>query len=231
LLVAVGWLVTPQAVTVYDGVGQPDEPYRYVSAPPGAKVTVKKPTGAKAIFSVAAGVNPADVTLVSGESGPQVSVFLPEGGVNAASGRTTAEVNPEAVTDPPADGRLDGNVYRLSLTNPTGPVAFTSGIINATIYLRASTAAQPGPVIEHRTAPGQKWGRLKTSRMGNDVYLALIHAPGDYAVVFLRAPPSGAAATAAGGSSLGLVVGLLVMLLVLSSVVLAVRWRARHAAR
>jgi hypothetical protein len=224
VLVTVGWLVTPQAVTVYDGVGQPDEPYRYVSAPPGAKVSVKAPTGAKAVFPVAAGVNPMDQTLVSTESGPQVSVFLPEGGLNAASGTITATVTPEAATDPPTGGRLDGNVYRLSITNPTGPVT-------ATIYLRATTAAQPPPVIEHRSAEGQAWRPLKTSRVGNEIYLALIHASGDYGVVFQRAPARpDAAATDTGGSHQGLIVGLLVSFLLLLSVVLAVRWRAREPA-
>lgn len=206
-------------------VGQPDEPYRYVSAPPDAPVTAK-PTGAQAAVPVIAGVNGEDLTLVSAENAPQVSVYLPLDGLAASAGTISVNVVPQAPTDQPADGRIDGNVYRLSISSAAGPVTFTANAADATIILRA-TAAQHEPVMEHRAGPGQKWRVLPTTRFSNDRYYGLIPGAGQYALVILRAPGS-QPGTGHGGSHQGLVVTLLVTLLLLMSVVLAVRWRARE---
>jgi hypothetical protein len=230
LLVAVGWLVTPHAVTVYDGVGQPDEPYRYVSPPPGAAVT-PKPTGAQTALPVVAGVTAEEGDLVSAEIGAQVRVYMPQGGLAASAGTISVRVVPEAPSDQPADGRIDGNVYRLSITDTAGPVTFMTKASEAAIYLRATTADQPGPVVESRSVPGQRWRQVSTSRVGNDIYAGLLPAAGDYALVFLRDPPRGASGTAAGSSHRGLIVVLLVSLILLLSVVLVVRRRAPEVAR
>jgi hypothetical protein len=224
LLVVVGWLVTPNAVTVYDGLGQPDEPYRYVTAPPGAPVTAK-PTGAHAAVPVIAGVNGEDVTLDSAENAPQVSVYLPLDGLAASAGTISANVVPQAPTDQPADGRIDGNVYSLSITSAAGPVTFTANAAAATITLRATTA-QAGPMIEHRAGPGQKWRALDTTRISNDRYYGVLPGAGQYAMVIRRDAPQSETGTGHGGSHQGMLVALLVTLVLLLSAVLAVRWRA-----
>ena len=47
-LLGLGWLLTPRtAPPLYDGVGFPDEPYRFVVAPAGAPKTTKAPTVAR----------------------------------------------------------------------------------------------------------------------------------------------------------------------------------------
>ena len=238
LLVALGWLVTPHAVPVYDGVGMPDEPYRYVDAPRGAAVTAK-PTGAQDDVPVVAGVTAMNGNLVSAESGPQVTAFLPQGGLAASAGTVTITVVPQAPTQQPVDGRIDGNVYRLSITDPAGPVTFTAQAMDAAIYLRATTAAQPGPVVECRTGPGRPWHQVSTSRAGNDVYAGKLPTAGEYALVFLRGPhplaatPGGAPAggTDAGNSHQGLIIVLLVSLVLLLGAVLAVRRRAPQESR
>jgi hypothetical protein len=233
LVVAVGWLVTPAPVTVYDGVGQPDEPYRYVSAPPGAKATVKKATGAQASLPIVAGFSVRDGSLDSKESGPQASVLLPQGTL-AAPGETVAlNLVPQAPAEQPADGRIDGNVYRLSIVDAAGPVTFVPGTRPATIYLRSTTQRQPGPVMEHRAGPGKKWQRMVTRRTGLDYYLALVPDAGEYAMVFVRqgTPTAGTASAQAPGdpgSSRGLVGALLLSLVLLLAAVLAVRLRARE---
>jgi hypothetical protein len=225
LLVAAGWLVTSHPVTIYDGVGQPDEPYRYVSAPPGSRVTAK-PTGGQTTVPVLAGVSGQDVTLLSSENAPQVSAFLPRKGLAASSGMISVSVVPEAPTDQPAVGRIDGNVYLLSITNAAGPVSFTANATNALIILRA-TSALSEPLIEHRSGPGQKWRAVDTTRFGADRYMGPIPAAGQYALV-LRNPPPGASGSGA-GSHTTLIVILLGSLILLLSVVLAVRWHAREA--
>jgi hypothetical protein len=230
LLVAVGWLVTPHPVTVYDGIGQPDEPYRYASPPVGAKLT-PKPLGASDTTQVVGGVNATLAWLDSKETGSQVSVYLPIGVLAAAGGTISASVVPEAPTDQPDDGPIDGNVYRVSITNPAGPVTFTSA--TSTIYLRAITARQPGPVMVHRLGPGHPWRVLETNRSGNEIYGGVLPEAGEYALVYSKRHHSGAATDgtarrSAGGGHQGLIVILLGSLVFLLSVVLAVRWRARQ---
>jgi hypothetical protein len=66
LLVTVGFLVTPDAVPIYDGVGS-DEPYRYVGRSPA-------PSAATLSAAVTSGRSAA-LQLKTGENGPQVLVL------------------------------------------------------------------------------------------------------------------------------------------------------------
>jgi hypothetical protein len=225
LLVAVGWLLTPNPVPVYDGIGMPDEPYRYVSTPPGASAAAKPAGGAQETLPVVGGVNAQLASLRSEEIGPQVWVYLPAGVLAAPGGKITVKVVPEAPTHPPADGPIDGNVYRVSVTDPAGPVTFTSPA--STISLRAITARQPGPVVQYRPGPGQKWRLLDTRRTGYDVYGSALPGAGDYALVYsnlgqARGFPIG---SGGGGTNYALIVGLVVLFVLLLSVVFAVRSR------
>jgi len=224
VLVALGWLVTPQPVPVYDGVGAPDEPYRYVSPPAGAKST-PAPTSAAASTPVSAGASTNGLSLTSAETGPQVALFLPAAALGAPSGTIAVAVRPSAPARQPADGTIDGNVYTLTATDPAGPVALTSKAALATIYLRATTAEQPGPAMEHRSGEGQPWQAIKTSRGGADVYVSSLPATGQYALVFRRAAAGGSAG--GGAPVLPLVLGGAVVLL--GAVVVVVRVRSRSA--
>jgi len=225
LLVAAGWLLTPHPVPVYDGIGMPDDPYRYVSTPQGASVTAQPAGGAQGILSVVGGVTAQLGSLSSEEFGPQVSVYLPVGALSAPGGKITVKVVPQAPTRPPADGPIDGNVYRVSITDPAGPVTFNSR--TSMIYLRATTGRQPGPVIEHRLGPGQKWRLLDTTRSGNDAYSAVLPDVGEYALVYSKLAHPREAASGAGWNY-GLIIGLLVLLFVLSTLVFAVRRRVQE---
>jgi hypothetical protein len=227
LLVAVGWLLTPHPVPVYDGIGMPDEPYRYVSTPPGASVTALPAGTAQGILPVVGGVNSELGSMISNEFGPQVSVYLPVGVLTAPGGKITVKVVPEAPSQPPADGPIDGNVYRVSITDPAGPVTFNSS--KSMIYLRATTAKQPGPVIEQRLGPGQKWRLLDTTRAGNDVYSAVLPETGEYAVVYSKLAHARDATPGSGpGGNHGLIVGLFVLFFLLICVVFAVRSRGKE---
>jgi hypothetical protein len=227
LLVVVGWLLTTHPVPVYDGIGMPDEPYRYVSTPPVASATAKPAGRAQDTLAVVDGVNAHLSSLRRDESGPQVWVYLPAAVLASPGEKITVKVVPEAPTRPPADGPIDGNVYRVSITDPAGPVTFTSS--KSLIVLRATTAKQPGPVIEHRPGPGQKWRLLDTSRTGNDIYGGALPEAGEYALVYsklahAREPTRGPGA----GGNQGLIIGLFVLFFLLSSVVFVVRSRAQE---
>ena len=104
----------------------------------------------------------------------------------------------------------------VRLTAPA-PVALGPAAAKAQVYLRATTAAQPGPVLRYRAAVGQAWAAQKTTRAGQDVYVAPFAGAGQYALFF----PVG---SSAGRSSAlpWLLLGLAVVLVV-SGVVLRVR--------
>ena len=206
---ALGYLVTPGAVPVYDGVSQPDEPYRYVSPPTGAKPG-KAPTSALGQSPVAGGISTSGLTLATSETGPQFSAYVPRGALGVSGGTVQVRVTPKAPTDPPAGARVDGNVYEVAFVDPAGAVTLTKAAALATLYLRATSGKQPGPVMEHRPAPGQPWTELDTSRGGLDVYVASLVGPGDYVLAY----PAGRASTSGGG-------GLPVLPLVLGGAVVA----------
>lgn len=168
---------------MYDGVSQPDEPYRYVSPPAGAKA-VAPPTTALARTPVTAGESTAGLTLSTAETGPQFAAYLPRFGLKASGASVEVRASPKAPTDQPAGARIDGNVYQVAFVDPAGPVTLTSKAALATLYLRATTSRQPGPLMEHREAAGKPWVALDTSRGGLDVYVSALVGPGDYALAF-----------------------------------------------
>ena len=218
LLVGLGFALSPQAVPVYDGIGQPDEPYRFVS-PPRNGTTTAEPTSASIATPVAAGRSVNGMSVQTTEVGPQFSLYLPPGALGAAKGPITVTANPEAPTDQPPGARIDGNVYTVAYDAP-GPVTPTEKIAIATVYLRATSAKQPPPTVDYRPAAGQPWQVLKTSRGGTDIYVAAYPGPGQYAVAF-----AGSGDSSGGGPPvLLLALGGLVLLVVI--VVVVVRLRA-----
>lgn len=182
LLVALGRLLSPAAVPVYDGIGAPDEPYRYVSPPAGATRTAE-PTTARATSPVVRGVSTYGLSVATAESGPQFSLFLPPRAVSTTGGQLVVDVRPLAPTDQPAGARIDGNVYEVALRG-SGPVRLTPQAALAALYLRATTARQPPPVVQHRASASEPWRPLATKRGGQDVYVASFPGPGQYALAF-----------------------------------------------
>lgn len=216
LLVAVGLLLSPTAVPVYDGIGAPDEPYRYVTRPAGATVTAE-PTSATGTSPVVNGLASYGLNVATKEVGPQFTVFLPPRALRATGARLVVTVTPQpTVTDPPPGTRADGNAYLVAL-DPAGAVLTPQAAL-ATVQVRATTARQPPPTIQYRPTVDQRWQALKTARAGTEIYAARFPGPGQFQIVFPPAPEDG------GSSPLPLVVvGLLV---VVGAVVLVVRLRA-----
>ncbi len=219
LLVGAGWLLTPHAVPVYDGVGAPDEPYRYVSPPAGSKTTAA-PTAGAAQSPVAQGRNTNGMSVQTAEQGPQASLFVPPRALASPGGTVEVRVVPQAPADAPKDATIDGNVYLFTLTDKAGPVTFTDQAALATLYLRSTTAVQPGPVMAYRGDASKPWQLLKTSRGGQDVYVSTFPGPGQYALAFV-----GTKAAATSASVLPVV--LLGGGVLLVAVVVVVRLRAK----
>lgn len=195
-------------VPLYDGIGFPDEPYRYVSAPAGVKHGPPA-RSAEGTARSSGGTNVEELSVQTAEQGPQLLLSLPRSSVKApAAARTvTLRAQPLAPDRQPSDGAVDGNVYRVSVTSDAGPVTFGPDVGQSFLFLRAASMRPAPPVMEWRPRPTAAWSRLQTGRGGADVALSAFRGAGDYALVHLRgARPVG------GGGQHTLLLGLLVVL-------------------
>lgn len=221
------WLLAPAAVPIYNGIGNPDEPYRFVKPPANAKTT-KTPTAARVAVPVRNGASGAQYANTS-ENGPQLSLYLPPQALEVPAGATaiTVRAQPLAPSSPlPSDGTIVSNVYRLSADAGGHPVrVIGTGRSEPTLQMRAPDANQPGPVFEHRTGSG--WQTARTIRVGVDVYQAQAPALGDWALVRLKS--SAATAGGGGGGINWTFLGPGIALLVVAVIVLMVRLRRTGA--
>ena len=189
-LLAAAWLANPSrsGPPLYDGVAFPDEPYRYVVAPPGAPAT-GPPGAAAADIPILRGKSQT-AFVGSNEQGPQVQFVINEGEITAPPGATVVHLRaaPLAPTDQPPDARIWGNVYRLTATSDTGPAQIHAAALSTTaIILRAPVGPTPVPVMEYTDGTG--WRQLQLTTIGNDIYSAVIAGGGDYALATLPGQP------------------------------------------
>lgn len=233
-------LLAPWSVPLYDGVGFPDEPYRFVRRPAGDTRVTKPPTAISTTVPVVRGSTDVGgstdgFNAASAEQGPQVSIFAPVKTLLAPSGarRLTVQVRPRAPNGAADGGAVDANVYRFTATTDAGPPSIARGSETIRVILRATTSRQPGPIAEYRALGASTWSRLATSRYGTDVYAAPARGFGDYALVFAAASTSAAAPAATRrGTGRGLRGGLLLggLVLVLAAVVVGIRVRRTRRA-
>jgi hypothetical protein len=211
LLVGLGWLASPSAVPVYDGVGAPDEPYKYVGRSNAPAASVSTTVGVSAGSSAA-------LTVRSAEKGPQVLLDLAAGGFEATTPRVTVTATPVAAdgTEAP-QGKVDGNAYRIKVSpgarlRPDRAQGF--------LYLRAAVMTRPDPVLVHRASPTAAWEAVRTSRAGQDILATPFKALGDYAVVSLPGSKPLSQSGGLSGTRLALLVGGVLVLVVLTVLVL-----------
>ena len=222
VLLGLGWLASPGGVPLYDGVGFPDEPYRFV--PPQG--TVPAATVAEVRLKTSDGVNTSGLLANSSEVGPQVSVYAPPQAFALPDRAGSAEIVLRAEAVPPAgelpEGEQESNVYALTLTSAAGEVSVRPEAQSPGITLRAVTVEEPLPTMHHRPDRESPWRALKTRRVGRDNFNAPAPGPGEYVLVRLPAPADD------GGTGLLLVVGFAVAIML--AVVVGVRVAARRAA-
>lgn len=192
-LVALGRALSPDAVPVYDGVGSPDEPYRYVVRPEGAPKTAEA-TSAEQTTPVVAGLSTNGLTVATAEQGPQVLLYLPPKALRSTAVSVRIQVAPVAPTDAPPGRRIDGNVYEVRLTAAKPVTVAEPATRLGSVTMRATTGQQPGPVMQHRAAATDPWTALKTSRAGQDIYTAAFAGPGQYALAFSASASTGRSA-------------------------------------
>jgi hypothetical protein len=228
LLVAVAalvaaWVAVPSAVPIYDGLGNPDEPYRYVKVPAGQQSRQQgPPTSAKRSLPVRNGRNASPAYVNTGESGPQLSLYVPAGAFAVTgSPHLAVQAVPLAPQPPlPTDGTVLTNVYRITTTPPARVVG--SGATGLVLQMRSPTT-KGSPVFEHKV--GSHWVRAKTARVGFDIYQTQPAGLGEW----LLAQPSGTTAATGGGVNVGLLAGGIALLVVVAVVVVIRRNRLRAA--
>jgi hypothetical protein len=223
-VVAIGavWLVSPAGVPLYDGIGFPDEPYRYVDPPAGSKPT-KPATDAVDRVPVDNGTSKLIVFAKSDEQGPQVTVSMPSRAMAAPrASAITVRATPEAPDSQPSGVTFDGNVYAVSITADRGSVTTTDRLSQAYMLMRATTGQQPGPTMYYRAAPTDDWQALHTVRVGTDIYQSPVRGSGDYALAFANEGAGGSNATS-------LLIVLVVALLIVFGVLMGIRLRRSGA--
>lgn len=182
-LLALAWVLSPAGRTppLYDGLGFPDQPYRYVTVPPGYSQT-NGPSTASSSVKVSSG-DSSTYDLSSSELGPQVEVFVNAKDLTLTPRSTVAHLRaaPVTTTSQPDDAEVWGNVYRVSVSTDTGAGTIRAGGALDSIRMRAPTGPPPVAGIEFNDGSG--WRRLTTSKIGNDIYSAPLAGVGEYAVV------------------------------------------------
>jgi len=204
LLIGLAQHVAPLAEPpLYDGVYVP-QPYVWLVPPAGAKGGAK---GAKGSVGVDGSANRL-IAIATPEQDPQAQVLATSGALVLPAGTTTVKFSIEPVlpAELPADGHIDGNVYRISVTNDAG-VALTAPASALVTVVMVSPHTDPDRTIE--LDDGSGWQKLATQNQGPGVWLAVVTKFGEFAVVAPGAatapyptatpvPGSGASAAASG---------------------------------
>jgi hypothetical protein len=170
-------------VPLYDGVGFPDEPYRYVN-PPSSLPPTQKPTEASGASTVQDGVNSQLLFPSTSEQAPQASLYVPRHSLKAPSTahNITLHVSPLAPIVHPIGATIVGNVYGLLADSDSGLVSPNGAAPIGTIALRLPQNTMGDPAIYYRAPKANSWQALKTIRIGNDIYQADLIGLGEYAL-------------------------------------------------
>lgn len=232
-LVGIAWWVSPVASPpIYDSLGGPADPYRYLNPPPGN--SHGSPSSAKQDAAVSGGTIAATFISTT-EAPPQVQVLIGDGAVAVPAGATKVTISITAVASPvpipAAVGMLDGNVYQVSVTpDVAGPLTLKSGATPPTVVLRGPTGSSGAQILRLQDAGGA-WEKLHTVPLGSaqDMVAASTSAFGWFALAL----PKGAGNSGGGGgggASAVSVVAVVVpaVLLALIAVLLGVRFSRRR---
>lgn len=232
MLLTVAWLAGGASpghrgqVPVYDGVNAPDEPYRYIVPPPNAKKAKGPATSATASSGVKQNTTAADLTGASDEQGPQITFYIPAGGIGPVSGpKVTVTATPQAPSGR-ANGPFVGNAYVIAVSGGGVPQLTPLGKNGAQLQLRAPSGKQPGPTIEWHPPGLNDFRALTTARTGNDIYTSRFAGFGTY--VLVQAPVTH---TSKGSGFPVVIIVLIAIVVILIALIVLVRIRRTRSAR
>lgn len=163
---------------LYDGVNV-IEPYLWLSPPPGHPGGAQ---GASATLEVDAGQS-ALLAVSTPELTPQAQVFGTPGSLVISPDARAIEVSIVPVPAPasPADGYIDGNVYRIELIDDAGRVVTARPDAQVSVVLRPADETLLEATIERYD--GAAWQPLDTGPTGVVGFLAVVTEFGHFAVV------------------------------------------------
>jgi len=185
LLVLAGRVAPVGQPPLYDGVVVED-PYRYLTPPPGAP---GNPTSTSDTAEIAQGRSPL---VYSGtlENPPQAQLIADEGAFVIPAGSTSVitTIRPIAPPAPVPSGSLAGNVYEIRVANQGGiDLAIQQGK-TVTVVLRAPNGVTNGTLYRFS---GNAWVAVKTENGGlPDLFATNATQFGDFAVVLASAASS-----------------------------------------
>jgi hypothetical protein len=174
----------PHAPPLYDGVGFPDEPYRWVVPPQGEQPTRLSATEASMRVPVTAGTN-VESRAQSNEKGPQITLTAFAGAFAVGPGPSSITVRavPQAVPDVQPDrGHVVSNLYVIT-AEAEGRAVSLARDYALLLNLRAVRSTAQAVVVCRWTGAG--WQQVPTDRIGVDIYAAWLDTIGPVALVKL----------------------------------------------
>jgi hypothetical protein len=176
----------PAMAHVGDHEGVDIEPYRWLDPPPGQSGDAQ---GASATSPVIAGRSPL-VAFATPEEPPQAQVFAPPGALILPAGTTSLVMSITPIPPPaaPPNGRIAGNVYRISVATQDGVSASAPADAFVSVVMRGPDDSSEATI--NRFADG-RWQPLETSSAGyTSGFLAIVTEFGDFALVADGASPT-----------------------------------------
>ncbi len=245
LAVIIAQLISPSTTPpLYDGVGFPDEPYRWVSPPPDAPKTAPPTVASLQVTTGADGLSAASRGF-SAEQGPQVAIAIAQGALRAGpSDQITIEAQPQAAPAAPDGVSVVSDLYHLKVTARSGAAVTLQSGATLLVNLRAGAATDLRVLVA--TWDGRTWTEVGTTQVGTEIYAASLVGLSDFALFRLQpgvaptlassiAPPnagslgaggpSSSASTAASTSAFWLWAGVLIPFAVLGIAVFMIRRR------
>lgn len=183
--VAVGLVMAvrpPHAPPLYDGVGFPDEPYRWVTPPAGVTNPSTPVTSAQTQIGVGADGTVPAARAFSAEQGPQIAFAVPDGALTVPKGAKTVTLKATAVSNPipPSVGTWTSNAYQVeAVTDAKGDVSIAAGT-EVVMNLRSDRASKDPVVL--KVFKDDAWTSVPTIQVGNDIYAARVKELGTYAL-------------------------------------------------
>jgi hypothetical protein len=228
-LLALVWLVAaPSRIPLYDGIGLPQEPYRYLQ-PPKGQPSGLPPSSIHRPLVISNGISPV-YKVGTSESPPQTYYFMQYGALRIPPGVHTIVLDVKAVPPPgpaPSANLIDGNVYRYAVTTPSGAPVPLRGGPKVSVELRG-TGASGSPTVAQFV--GGSWKKLPTLvLLGENYYLANVHSLGDFTLLL---PAKGAGSSGSGiGGALPLIIASVVLVLLAVAAILLIRLTRSRAQR
>ncbi len=185
LVMSAARVAIPEAPPLYDGVVV-IPPYQWVDPPPGQPGDAQ---GASATIAARGHKSPL-LALATPEMAPQAQILAVPGDLTLPPGtrHVLASIRPIAAEGAPASGHIDGNVYRITVTDEHGTPLTAPPSSQVTVVLRPTDPSSTDGTIA-RYVDGA-WHPIKGSSGGfGGSLLAVIREFGDFAVI---APGPGA---------------------------------------